>query len=125
MQCCSPDGTVYDLSNIVPYIQHFHRHPVTGADLHLKDIIQLTFHKNAAGEYHCPVLNKVFTEHTHILAVKPSGNVYCGEVSLLGEQPLVHSCCLVLTGCTRWSGHGCKCCCSGATRMVACRPSRS
>ena len=81
LQCCSPDGTVYDLSNIVPYIQQFHRHPVTGAELQLKDIVQLTFHRNAAGEYHCPVLNKSFTEHTHILAVKPTGNVYCGEVS--------------------------------------------
>ena len=85
----------------------------------------LHFHKNADGEYHCPVLNKVlprggglvgwwaavdacvlglwpttlalsvcsacakikiyfaclqvFTEHTHIVAIKPTGNVYCWE----------------------------------------------
>ena len=64
----------------MPYIQRFHRHPVSGAELQLKDITQLTFHKNAAGEYQCPVLNKAFTEHTHILAVKPSGNVYSAEV---------------------------------------------
>ena len=33
-----------------------------------------------AGEYHCPVLNKVFTEFTHIVAVKTTGNVFCYEV---------------------------------------------
>lgn len=32
------------------------------------------------GEYHCPVLNKVFTEFTHIVAVKTTGNVFCYEV---------------------------------------------
>jgi peptidyl-prolyl cis-trans isomerase-like protein 2 len=31
------------------------------------------------GEYHCPVLNKVFTEFTHIVAVKTTGNVFCYE----------------------------------------------
>lgn len=35
-----------------------------------------------AGEYHCPVLNKVFTEFTHIVAVKTTGNVFCYEVCL-------------------------------------------
>lgn len=33
-----------------------------------------------AGEFHCPVLNKVFTEFTHIVAVKTTGNVFCYEV---------------------------------------------
>lgn len=80
LQACTVDGTVYDLSNIVPYIQKFHKHPVTGAELHLRDVIQLTFHKNAEGEYHDPVLNKVFTEHTHIVAIKTTGNVYAYEV---------------------------------------------
>lgn len=32
------------------------------------------------GEFHCPVLNKVFTEFTHIVAVKTTGNVFCYEV---------------------------------------------
>jgi hypothetical protein len=34
------------------------------------------------GEYHCPVLNKVFTEFTHIVSVKTTGNVFCYEVAL-------------------------------------------
>jgi peptidyl-prolyl cis-trans isomerase-like protein 2 len=32
-----------------------------------------------AGEFHCPVMNKVFTEHTHIVAIKTTGNVFCWE----------------------------------------------
>lgn len=35
------------------------------------------------GEYHCPVLNKVFTEFTHIVAVKTTGNVFCYEVIIM------------------------------------------
>ncbi|CAI5522378.1 unnamed protein product, partial [Closterium sp. Naga37s-1] len=65
--------------NIVPYIQKFKRNPVTGKPLALKDLIKLHFHKNADGEYHCPVLKKVFTEFTHIVAVKTTGNVFCYE----------------------------------------------
>ena len=79
-QACTADGTVYDLGNIVPYVQKFHRHPVTGAELHLREVIHLTFHKNAEGEFHDPVINKVFTEHTHIVAIKTTGNVYAWEV---------------------------------------------
>lgn len=39
-------------------------------------MISLTF----SGEFHCPVLNKVFTEFTHIVAVRTTGNVFCYEV---------------------------------------------
>ena len=80
MQACTLDGTVYDIVNIVNYVQKFHRHPVTGQPLALKDIVTLTFHKNADGEYHCPVLHKVFTESTHIVAIRTTGHVYCYEV---------------------------------------------
>ena len=63
----------------MPYIQKFHRHPATGEPLELKDVVKLNFHKNADGEYHCPVLHKVFTEATHIVALRPTGNVFCYE----------------------------------------------
>ena len=80
LQACTLDGTTYDITNIVPYIQKFHRHPATGEPLELKDVVKLSFHKNADGEYHCPVLHKVFTEATHIVALRPTGNVFCYEV---------------------------------------------
>ncbi|EPS73585.1 hypothetical protein M569_01162, partial [Genlisea aurea] len=76
---CTGDGTVFDIMNIIPYIRKYGRHPVTGAPLKQEHLIPLTFHKNSEGEFHCPVLNKVFTEFTHIVAVKTTGNVFCYE----------------------------------------------
>ncbi|KAG9440517.1 hypothetical protein H6P81_020682 [Aristolochia fimbriata] len=76
---CTSDGTVFDIMNILPYIKKYGKHPVTGFLLKQEDLIPLTFHKNSDGEYHCPVLNKVFTEFTHIVAVKTTGNVFCYE----------------------------------------------
>ncbi|GAX84854.1 hypothetical protein CEUSTIGMA_g12275.t1 [Chlamydomonas eustigma] len=76
---CTEDGIVMDVVNAVPYVMKYKKHPVTGEPLHLKDLIKLNFHKNQEGSYHCPVMDKVFTEHTHIVAIKATGNVYCWE----------------------------------------------
>ncbi|XAR51367.1 Peptidylprolyl isomerase [Bertholletia excelsa] len=76
---CCEDGSVFDLMNIIPYIRKYGKHPVTGGPLKLEDLIPLVFHKNSDGEFHCPVLNKVFTEFTHIVAIKTTGNVFCYE----------------------------------------------
>ncbi|XP_020520929.1 peptidyl-prolyl cis-trans isomerase CYP65 isoform X2 [Amborella trichopoda] len=65
--------------NIIPYINKFGKHPVSGASLKVSDLIPLHFHKNSEGEFHCPVLNKVFTEFTYIVAVRPTGNVFSYE----------------------------------------------
>lgn len=37
---CTADGTVFDIVHAVPYIQKFHKHPVTGEPLELKDLIR-------------------------------------------------------------------------------------
>ena len=74
---CTDDGVCFDIVNIVPYVRKHQRHPVSGAPLALSELTRLHFHRNSAGEYACPVLNKVFTESTHIVAVKTSGHVYC------------------------------------------------
>ncbi|CAH9118945.1 unnamed protein product [Cuscuta epithymum] len=76
---CTEDGSVFEVMNIVPYIRKYGKHPVTGAPLKQEQLIPLTFHKNAEGEFQCPVLSKVFTEFTHIVAVKNTGNVFCYE----------------------------------------------
>uniref|UniRef100_A0A0E0KA66 Peptidylprolyl isomerase n=1 Tax=Oryza punctata TaxID=4537 RepID=A0A0E0KA66_ORYPU len=76
---CTADGSVFDLMSIIPYIKKFGKHPVTGTPLKQEDLMPLTFHKNSDGEFQCPVLNKVFTEFTHIVAVKTTGNVFCYE----------------------------------------------
>ena len=76
---CTPDGIVFDLLNIVPYLKKFKRHPVTGAPLAASDLIKLHFHKNPEGKYACPVLYKTFNQHSHIVAIKATGNVYSHE----------------------------------------------
>ena len=70
---------MFDLVNIVPYLKKFRRHPVTGDPLAAGDLIKLQFHKNVEGKYSCPVLYKTFNQHTHIVAIKTTGNVYSYE----------------------------------------------
>ncbi|EKX43923.1 hypothetical protein GUITHDRAFT_110034 [Guillardia theta CCMP2712] len=75
----TPQGVVYDMLNIIPYVQKNKRCPVTGQPLSVKELTKLTFHKNEKDEYHCPIMFKTFTAHTHIVAIKTSGHVYCHE----------------------------------------------
>uniref|UniRef100_A9RWP7 Peptidylprolyl isomerase n=1 Tax=Physcomitrium patens TaxID=3218 RepID=A9RWP7_PHYPA len=76
---CTKEGHVFDILNIIPYVTKFKRNPVTGKPLAIKDLVKIQFHKNADGEYQCPVLHKVFTEFTHIVAIKTTGNVFSYE----------------------------------------------
>lgn len=71
-------GVIFDFENIVPYVQQYKSDPVTGAAVTSKDIIRLTIDKNAEGEWHCPVTCKVFTDLSHVVAVKTKSacNVY-------------------------------------------------
>ena len=75
----APDGAVFNLEAVVPYITQHHTHPITGEPLELSDVTKITFSTNSQGELCCPVLGKVFNENTHIVAVRTSGNVYCWE----------------------------------------------
>ena len=51
-------------------------------------MIRLNVHKNAEGEYHCPVLFKQFTDKSHIVAIRTTGNVFSYEaVEQLNLKP--------------------------------------
>ncbi|XP_043833260.1 RING-type E3 ubiquitin-protein ligase PPIL2 isoform X3 [Dromiciops gliroides] len=76
---CTPDGVVFDLLNIVPWIKKYGTNPSSGEKLDAKSLIKLNFSKNNEGKYHCPVLFTVFTNNSHIVAIKPTGNVYAYE----------------------------------------------
>lgn len=73
---CSRDGVIFDLASIVPFLKKYGVNPATGEKMEAKSLVKLTFHKNASGKYHCPVTFKVFTNNSHIAAVRQSGNVY-------------------------------------------------
>lgn len=76
---CTADGRCFEVTNILPWIKKHKCCPVTNAPLAAKDLLALYFHKNCAGEFHCPVLQKPFTDHTAIVAIRTSGNVYCRD----------------------------------------------
>ncbi|CAG8490353.1 6447_t:CDS:10 [Acaulospora colombiana] len=76
---CTPDGIIFDLRTIYPYIKKHGTNPVTGEKLEAKSLIKLNFSKNSNGEYHCPATFRVFNDHTHIVAIRTTGNVYTYE----------------------------------------------
>ncbi|CAB4401044.1 unnamed protein product [Rhizophagus irregularis] len=96
---CTPDGIIFDLRHIRLYLKKFGINPVTGEKLEANSLISLNFLKNSEGEYHCPVTFKVFSDHTHIVAIRTTGNVYAYEAvdrlnikvkhwkDLLSEEP--------------------------------------
>ncbi|PYH43781.1 peptidyl-prolyl cis-trans isomerase [Aspergillus saccharolyticus JOP 1030-1] len=76
---CTHEGTVFDLTNILPWIKKHGTNPVNGQPLKSADLIKLHLAKNEAGEYVDPVTYKVFTDNTHIVALRPSGNVFAWD----------------------------------------------
>ncbi|KAG2230422.1 hypothetical protein INT48_007264 [Thamnidium elegans] len=76
---CTPDGIIFDLVYIIPYIKKYGTNPVTGEKLQTKDLIKLHFSKNEKDEFYCPVTFKVFSDHTAIAAIKTTGNVFAFE----------------------------------------------
>ncbi|EEH50830.2 uncharacterized protein PADG_06909 [Paracoccidioides brasiliensis Pb18] len=76
---CTLSGTTFDLTNILPWIKKHGTNPVNGKPLKSSDLIKLNFAKNDEGEYVDPVTYKVFTDNTHIVALKPSGNVFAWD----------------------------------------------
>uniref|UniRef100_H0WP25 RING-type E3 ubiquitin-protein ligase PPIL2 n=1 Tax=Otolemur garnettii TaxID=30611 RepID=H0WP25_OTOGA len=76
---CTPEGVVFDLLSIVPWLKKYGTNPSNGEKLDGRSLIKLNFAKNSEGNYHCPVLFTVFTNNTHIVAIRTTGNVYAYE----------------------------------------------
>uniref|UniRef100_A0A6I8NZ56 RING-type E3 ubiquitin-protein ligase PPIL2 n=1 Tax=Ornithorhynchus anatinus TaxID=9258 RepID=A0A6I8NZ56_ORNAN len=73
---CTPDGTIFDLLNIVPWINKFGTNPSTGEPVLTGPRCPIVL---LPGKYHCPVLFTVFSDNSHIVAVRTTGNVYARE----------------------------------------------
>ncbi|KAI8895570.1 cyclophilin-like domain-containing protein [Globomyces pollinis-pini] len=74
---CTTEGMVFDLLAIVPWLKKHGTNPVTGLKLDPKSLIKMHWDKNSNGEYQCPITFKIFSNHTHIVCIKTTGNVYC------------------------------------------------
>ncbi|KAG4304730.1 hypothetical protein PORY_001783 [Pneumocystis oryctolagi] len=70
------EAIIFELLYIIPYIKKYKTNPATGEKLEAKSLLKLKFHKNEEGNYCCPITYKVFNDHTHIVAIKTSGNVF-------------------------------------------------
>ncbi|KAF7347931.1 Peptidyl-prolyl cis-trans isomerase-like 2 [Mycena venus] len=83
-------GTVFDLVNIIPWLkQHENTHPITKEPLNPTDLITLHYsRKEASGELHDPISFKLFSQHSHIVAIATTGNVFLAE-SIKGGRDLV------------------------------------
>ncbi|KAL1870517.1 hypothetical protein VTK73DRAFT_2625 [Phialemonium thermophilum] len=79
---CTPDGTIFDVEVISAWLEKHSTNPVNGEPLSAKDLIKLNFARNAdsgsgdagqgggGGDLIDPVTFKVFTDNTHIVAIR-------------------------------------------------------
>jgi peptidyl-prolyl cis-trans isomerase-like 2 len=68
--------------------QHNNTNPVTQEPLQPSDLITLHYSRKPNGEIHDPISFKPFSEHSHIVAITTTGNVFLAE-SIKGGRDLV------------------------------------
>lgn len=76
---CTTNGTIFELTAILPWLKKHNTNPVDGTPLKASELIKLTLAKNEEGEYVDPVTFKQFTDNTHIIALRNTGNVFAYE----------------------------------------------
>ncbi|KAB0795628.1 hypothetical protein PPYR_12467 [Photinus pyralis] len=76
---CDDNGNIFDLQALLPFLKKFKVNPVTGSPMDVKALFKLNLHKNAEGEFHCPVLFRTLTNSSHFAAIRTTGNVYSME----------------------------------------------
>jgi len=82
-------GNVFDLVNILPWLkQHNNTNPITKEPLTPNDLIHLNYSRKPNGQIHDPISFKPFSEHSHIVAIATTGNVYLAE-SVKGGKDLL------------------------------------
>ncbi|KAI0053372.1 peptidylprolyl isomerase-like protein 2 [Auriscalpium vulgare] len=80
-------GNVFDLTNIIPWLkQHDNTNPITNEPLTPADLIPLHYSRKSSGEYHDPISFKPFSEHSHIVAIATTGNVFLAESVKAGKD---------------------------------------
>ena len=76
---CTTAGAIFDIENIVPWLEKHGTNPLNGQPLKASELIKLNFAKNDDDEYIDPVTYKVFTDNTHIVALRNSGNTFAWD----------------------------------------------
>ncbi|KAI0901861.1 hypothetical protein F4806DRAFT_16973 [Annulohypoxylon nitens] len=92
---CTPNGTIFDVEVISKWLENHKTNPVDGEPLAVRDLIKLNFARNGdvdskaadgsgsdgKGDLIDPVTFKVFTDNTHIVAIRHGtyANVFAWE----------------------------------------------
>eukprot|EP01065_Artemidia_motanka_P026062 TRINITY_DN30984_c0_g1_i1.p1 TRINITY_DN30984_c0_g1~~TRINITY_DN30984_c0_g1_i1.p1 ORF type:complete len:562 (+),score=165.23 TRINITY_DN30984_c0_g1_i1:50-1687(+) len=70
------DGSCFERSVILRFIEKHGKNPTTGTPLSAAQLYPLKLHRSQNGSFVCPSTKKEFTDHTHVVAIKTSGNAY-------------------------------------------------
>lgn len=74
--CLKDEGHVYEARNLEAFIDKYKVSPATGRPVSTGDTVRLHFARNEAANCYDPVTMKEFTDHSHLVAVRPTGHVY-------------------------------------------------
>jgi peptidyl-prolyl cis-trans isomerase-like protein 2 len=59
--------------------EHNNTHPITNQPLDPESLIALNYSRNSNNELNDPVTFKVFSEHSHIVTIATTGNVFLAD----------------------------------------------
>lgn len=83
-------GVLFDVKNIVHYIKKHGTDPTSGDPMNVAELYPVHFQVNEAREYVDPVTYKAFTDSTHIIFIRTSGNVYAYDtIEKLNIKPQI------------------------------------
>jgi len=75
----SNDGYLFDFKNIQEFAKKYGKNPITGNSLKLNELRPVRFTRNKDNNIICPVTERVFTPHSHIVINLKSGYVFSNE----------------------------------------------
>lgn len=74
---CLPDeGLVYERANLERFLDKYGVSPATGRPAKREEVRELHIGRNERGNLYDPVSCKELTDHSHLVAVRPTGNVF-------------------------------------------------
>eukprot|EP01061_Rhynchopus_euleeides_P024472 TRINITY_DN3942_c0_g1_i1.p1 TRINITY_DN3942_c0_g1~~TRINITY_DN3942_c0_g1_i1.p1 ORF type:complete len:565 (+),score=257.89 TRINITY_DN3942_c0_g1_i1:41-1735(+) len=74
------NGLCFERDALLKYIRDHSKNPIDGSELTEGKVYPLKLRKNDAGNYFCPVSEKEFSIHSHIVAIRTTGNVYMHDI---------------------------------------------
>lgn len=74
--CFPEEGLVYEQTNLEAFVKKYGVSPATGRAVKISDAISLHMPRNERGNVYDPVSFKECTDYSHLVAVRPTGNVF-------------------------------------------------